>query len=243
MALMLKNGAVFVHIPKTGGMWVTDVLTKCGLVKYRFSQKHADMERILHCGRHYPLWHLKKCLRRGPLWHRDIVAGFKFCFVRHPLRWYESFWRYMCGRGWNEWAHRTRSGKRLWHPNAMLDGLGSDDFNEFIRGVAARRPGYVTEYLGWYTTPEMDFIGKQESLVDDLIRVLDVLNENYDEDRIRNWPRVNESRGPKGRPEWDPELRAEVERLEYAALVRYGYAESGLVSLDERGTPRPVGAP
>jgi len=98
MALLLKSGAVFLHIPKTGGTWVTQVLEECGLIRCRFSHKHADLHRVMYSPRYCPWQHAKRCLRFGRAWHAGVADAYKFCFVRHPLRWYESWWRYMKGK-------------------------------------------------------------------------------------------------------------------------------------------------
>ena len=56
-----------------------------------------------------------------------------------------------------------------WHPNAMLNGLGSSDFNTFVSNVNRKRPGFVTEMYGWYVRPGVHFVGRQENLAEDLI--------------------------------------------------------------------------
>jgi hypothetical protein len=232
MALLLKCGAVFLHIPKTGGTWVTRVLTDQGLVRRPFGDIHADMVRVLcplpfmPAGR-TPLRTAAKKILLLPYRRRIEQTDFRFCFVRHPLQWYESYWRYQVGGwgghgAWKNWGDE-RDPTQGWHWLVPLNHVTDDDFNGFIRRAVARRPGYVTELYGWYTQGGIGFVGKQENLVTDLIRVLKVLNVNFDEDRIRRTPPANVSRRPKIPIAWDPELRREVERLEYAALVRYGY--------------------
>lgn len=225
MALLLNCGAVFLHVPKTGGSWVTDVLNECDLIERNIGPKHWDMTRVMN----EPRFKRARKFVAHQIWGRlDRVLGhsappepFRFCFVRHPLKWYESWWKYMSGRGWNDWG--VEGDKDNWHPNAILNGLGDDDFNAFVRKVVAKRPGYVTELYGWYTQPGISFIGKQERLTDDLIDVLKQLNVNFDEQRIREFRPINESQRPSTPVVWDEALKAEVERLEYAGLVRYGY--------------------
>ncbi|GAG19660.1 unnamed protein product, partial [marine sediment metagenome] len=146
---------------------------------------------------------------------------FRFCFVRNPLTWYESFWRFKVSIGWE--PDGDELDKWDWHPNSMLNGLGDDDFNQFVRNVTKKRPGYVTELYGWYTKTGIHFVGKQEDLVDGLIKVLRVLNLNFDEDFVRNFEPQNTSDYAKYPVAWDKALRKDVERLEYAGIVRYGY--------------------
>ena len=203
-------------------MFVTRVLEEQGLVAAHFGHRHDHQERAVETLRFRPYGTLKKSWRLGLFWHRRLRGAFKFCFVRHPLSWYESWWRYMQGRGWHPWGPAYRG--KTWHPNQMLDGLGSPDFNTFVSNVARARPGYVTELYSWYTAPSIEFVGRQENLKDDLATVLRRLDLPFDEDRLRSKARENES--PSEPIEWDPRVRAEVLRLEHAGLVAYGYAEA-----------------
>jgi hypothetical protein len=69
MSLILPN-SVFLHIPKTGGMWVREVLHNCNLVVKSYEFRHdipvAD--------------------------ERYHTINYRFCFVRHPATWYKSYW-------------------------------------------------------------------------------------------------------------------------------------------------------
>jgi hypothetical protein len=223
MALILKNGAVFLHVPKTGGNWVTAVLRECGLVRAHLGHKHADMSRLLVPvnGRNSRLV--------GYLGLRRTLAAlhpkpFMFCFVRHPLKWYESWFKYMAqpARNWRTWG----SERELldWHPAAVLNGCGAPEFNQFVRNVLAKRPGYVTELFAAYAQPQLDQVGRQETLRQDLVAILKRLNLNFDEDFIMNYQPVGVSPEPEQTVVWEPELRARVLALEQVALLRYGYA-------------------
>lgn len=204
-------------------MWVSAALRDLGLVRCRVVSKHADMERVLHCSKYYPGRWLEATVKAGPLWQSRVRRSFKFCFVRHPLAWYESYWLFMRGRGWNVWGVNRR-GRPRWHPNAPLDGLGDDDFNRFMRKVLERRPGYVGEMYDRYATPSIDFVGKQERLAEDLAEVLRRLGVPCDAERLRSRAPVNVSDRAAGAPVWDEALRREVEAAEHAALERFGYA-------------------
>lgn len=236
MALLLKCGAIFLHIPKTGGSWVTHVLKELDLVQGSIAGKHDSLPRVL-----YPLDYLssaQRLIKQFPLKlvnklapptvsqynqpNFDINIPYIFCFVRHPLSWYESWWKYMSARNWQSWGNEydyTSS----WHPNAILNDFGDGDFNTFVRKVIRKRPGYVTEFYGWYTQPGVRFIGKQETLVDDLIYVLRQINIKFDEERLKSFQPKHVSKSPNKPIVWDEELKIEVERLEYASLIRYGY--------------------
>ncbi len=92
MALLLRNGAVFLHIPKTGGTYVSKVLHELGLVTASLGHKHSDFARTFwHDKLHDDLRVLRHLLRRFVRSRRAPVrmrpGAFAFCFVREPLNW------------------------------------------------------------------------------------------------------------------------------------------------------------
>ena len=228
MAFLLKNGAVFLHLPKTGGTWVKHVLTELDLIQAPLGHMHSDWERAFwHDKLHKDLKVFRYILRRAvhsPKAQARIDPNcFRFCFVREPLRWYESYWRFMESIDWNwkDWGHEIDPYK--WHPCAMLNVLESHDFNEFMHKVNKKRPGYVTEMYGWYVRPGIGFVGKAESLDQDLLKVFSLMKLEVDAGRILAMERQNETPAHIPRPEWDPAVRKETLRLEHAGYVRFGY--------------------
>jgi hypothetical protein len=234
MGVIMKSGAVFLHIPKTGGCWVEEALRVADQFYRVLPHRHADMTRVMHY-RKFEKFRPRKWVRDrriGLPGSPMLGANYRFCFVRHPLKWYESWWRFMENRKWNRWG--AQGFADAWHPNSVLNGLGSPDFNEFVYNVVTARPGYVTELYSRYTDERIDFVGKQESLVDDFIFVLNELNVSFDEQQIRDLAPVNVSKTSKERVQWDPQLRDLVTRLEYPALVRYGYVKDAVVERLDR---------
>jgi hypothetical protein len=232
MAIRLINGAEFLHIPKTGGSWVTQVLENNNLIERNIGHnKHADYDRVLNsnrlgAGREFfreatriATGKLKRTILGTRQDHRPF-SPIRFCFVRHPLSWYESWWKYMSGRGWNEWGIENSASQ--WHPNSILNGLGSNDFNEFVRNVIHKRPGYVSELYYAFTKSGINFIGKNESLAKDLESVLDMIDVPYNKDSLSMSRHVNVSEGYEAF-EWDPKLRRTVMMLELPALIHFGY--------------------
>ena len=141
MTIRLIDGSEFLHLPKTGGNWVTRVLEQNHLVERYIQHKHASYDLNLfgdRMGSGRQLVHLCSRLAAGkfkrilgiPYDEPDAASCFRFCFVRHPLSWYESWWKYMKSRGWNDWGRKNSA--RYWDPNSLLNGLGSDNFNTFV---------------------------------------------------------------------------------------------------------------
>lgn len=233
MALRLLDGSEFLHLPKTGGRTVSKILRDLNLVEAEIGHKHADFDQNLFADnrvtgrvlfaeyfqRKIRKWHRSKgTLDSGSLRRR---SAFRFCFVRHPLTWYESWWKYMNGHGWKLFG---RQNSRFdWHPLSTLNGLGDADFNTFVRNVVRTRPGFVSELYFSFTKPGISFIGKTENLIDDLISVLHHLDLTFDEHALRSAPKVNVSKTPASAIEWDPDLRQIVTRLELPALLHFGY--------------------
>lgn len=245
MAVLLKNGAVFLHVPKTGGSWVTTVLKEAGLVEREFGHIHADMVRVRYYGSGRKAFlrsvydaaksRLPRSLKAAIMTpqRRRVVAErqhaqtpFTFCFVRHPLRWYESWWRYMNGRSGSDWA--SESDLLSWHPCAAIKHCGDDNYEQFIRNVIEQRPGFASELFAQYAQPEIRFVGKQEYLADDLVKALNMMDLSFDESQIHNRAAANVSHHDQS-VELPNELKAELERLEYVALRRYSYSDSAKV--------------
>lgn len=223
MAMQLKNGAIFLHIPKTGGNWVRSILERAGLVQSEIGHKHCDIDRVLFD----PfldkgvLNGLKRMLTVGKAAAAD--RPFTFCFVRHPLRWYESWFKYMSqpNRAWRDWP--VRIGRYDRHPNAPLNGLGAEDFNVFIRNVLDKEPGFVTRMYASYTKRGVAFVGRQETIREDLLEILGILGVEVDKSLVLASDRVGVSETPKNPIGWDAELKQEMIRQEYSCLCQYNY--------------------
>ena len=225
MAVLLTNGSVFLHIPKTGGTWVRHVLGELNSIRRDIGPEHADWDRAFWYG------HMQEKPRVVRYLLRRLIGSartpkleptcFRFCFVREPLGWYESWWRFMESRDWPEWG--SESSPYKWHPTAMLNGLRSSDFNDFVRKVNRKRPGFVTEMYGWYVRPGIDFVGKMETLEKDFRKVLQLMGTDLSQAPACSAPPQNKTEECITRPAWDPEVRRETYQLEYAAYVRFGY--------------------
>lgn len=199
MGAALSIGVSFLHVPKTGGSWVARVLENEGLILWWFDEKHADRKRLMKIESRY--------------WQKKLPS---FCFVRHPLAWYESWYRYQCQPqfDWLKWSYKPH------HPCAVLDGLGDYDFNRFIANVIKRAPGFVSRMYRSFTDGTT-FVGRQEHLADDLSAAL-LKTSGYKLKKPVMLQRVNES--VKRQIEWNPVLRDRIIELEQDAIDQW-YSE------------------
>jgi hypothetical protein len=195
-----RRDALFLHIPKTGGSWIEQALIQAGIRNKRPPTVP------------------------GVTWRHSLLSmltrryRFVFTFVRHPLTWYESWWKFQAGI----W---TIFEPGVWHPQRTLERCQADDFSEFIRLCIKHEPGYVSRMYEWYIGPEgyefVSFVGRHENLTADLVHVLKLLGENFDQERLQAVQPVNISRKVLGEPIWDPVLRRQIIELEAPAIRRF----------------------
>jgi len=229
MAELLRSGAVFIHVPKCGGTSVREVLKRQRLWRDRVGFKHSTPAHVNAVLRHHGWQFIKHWPRHPWVTPGALRRAFKFCVIRDPIGWYESYWKYMAGE-WHPWEVGR------WHPQRPIDGCGSDDFNEFVRKVLAKRPGYVSEMFGWYVDG-CDFVGRCERLVEDTITALERAGERFDPAAVRAMPRMNVSESRRGQPVWDPAVLRRVIDVEAPGLDRWGYRAAA-----ERRLERAMGA-
>lgn len=152
----MNDKIFFWHIPKTGGRWVQEALSRryarAGLS--RVPRIQPERKPFMLFGQHAPPSEVDEQLKRGK---------FHFCFVRRPLNWYKSWWAYR--------IRRHRSDKRHY-----ADKFHDENLDKFINNVLDAHPkGFVTELFQLYVGPEADqmtYVGKTENLLDDLKEIL-----------------------------------------------------------------------
>jgi hypothetical protein len=148
-----------------------------------------------------------------PLEKCPCPEKFKIAFVRHPLDWYRSYWTYRMANGWNY--------------NSLLDkDCCSDDFAIFCYKVFENYPGILSRgYSVYVGSPErqIEFIGRFENLVDDLIKGLKKAGERFIESEIRNLPPINVSNRKRFPSTITSNLKKAFKKHEYTALERFGY--------------------
>lgn len=215
MSILLKNSnALFIHIPKTGGLFCTQALRQLGLEKTVIGNAHSDIQEINHFASIFPNQYIRKTLHFQADMHKLVMQAFKFCFIRYPLSWYESFWKYKVCR----WDYGNEHNIYKYHPLKTLYSVREDNFNEFVIRLNEFYPGFVSTLYNHYITPDIDFIGTTENLKQDLIYVLELLSYKVDKQKILSLAPYNVSPSLKGNPIWDETLKKEIKQLEYSGI-------------------------
>ena len=232
MALALKDGTVFLHIPKTGGNWVREVLAELDLVDTEIAYKHAAAERVSIQPYFDKYWeeklaptHITHSFDSYPVYRPPDM----FAFVRNPISWYESWFKYQSDPE-RIWKHSgDRRGLIDWHVckpiNVVGDKIGKEGlkFNDFMRAVIKKCPGFVTCMYHSYMALGSIIYGRQEKLSTDLVQILQMLRIDFDPEFVLNYPKTNVSLEPENPIVWDKDVLEEVTRLEYAGIKGYGY--------------------
>lgn len=119
-----------------------------------------------NAGVRYKEWGTKHCV--API--RSDASGFRFTFVREPAEWVKSRWTL------GPWEDELKS---FWCPNP-------DEFSMKVSEPMVDM--YFDKYRGLCS-----FVGRMDSLADDLAKVLRQAGEPFCERDLRATPRINES--------------------------------------------------
>jgi hypothetical protein len=161
MATCGTDSLLFIHVPKTAGTWVAKAMEAAGLC--------PEPEG----GSEHPFFH-----------ELDRRNRFSFAFVRDPLHWWGSEWKFRRNHHYRDLVN---------HPYDRWLDLG---FDEFVERVTEHCPGFLSQtYDKHIGTIEdsVDFIGRYENLVDDLVKALRLAGEEFDESAVRGLSSTNES--------------------------------------------------
>tara|TARA_R110000868_G_scaffold376770_1_gene641856 strand:+ start:7137 stop:7742 length:606 start_codon:yes stop_codon:yes gene_type:complete len=200
MAYLLPH-CLILHIPKTGSDWV------------RAACQEAVQGPISEIGE----WHCDLLTAKQILLKKGLEIPLIGTFVRHPLDWYRSAWMY--------WKETGRFPRLETEPK-----VETDEFERFVRNCITVEPrGYLSMLYERYTGTmpgEISVIGKQEYLVDDLVRILRLAGESFDEGRLRAVKSQNVGGQKTGVSftGYSYALAQDVIQHEQHVLERYGYA-------------------
>jgi hypothetical protein len=179
MALLLRDGSVFLHIPKTGGQTVRRLLQSSNLLvtpedlevtgpvewPFRTDPSYDNLRGHATC---------RMC---------GVPPDRCFAFIRHPLDWYRSQWAFTVGkRGSVENFLNTPAG-----PDE-IDSVGVGDFCTWVeQRLSAYPEGMVSRLYSTYTDG-VKFVGRLENFREDLRHAA-----KWDRGDLYDVPRVNAS--------------------------------------------------
>lgn len=118
----------FIHIPKTGGTFVREVLRCMGT---RESNKNINQNQRVH---------------DLPIYWRD---GEVWTSVREPCEWLASVWAHRVRTNWERYPHLVP-----WH--YLMDiftEYETDKWEEFCENITRDMPGIIGWFYGIYTPP------------------------------------------------------------------------------------------
>ncbi|WBB78446.1 hypothetical protein O7606_19760 [Micromonospora sp. WMMD882] len=192
MALLFtRTNSLLLLVPKTGSTWIRAKVRQLGLAVETVGDPAMRDHDLLD--------------QYDRSAYRHVGA-----FVRDPVEWYRSYWAYRMERGWR--------------PQYPLDEqCASDDFETFVRRAVSILPGALGNIYTSYVGPpeaEIDFVGRQERLVDDFARFLRLAGEEFDEATLREGSRVNATTTV---PDYPEELKELVTLSEWDTMRRFGY--------------------
>jgi len=150
--MLVFQDKAFVHVPKTGGSWATDVILKTQTCT---SRGHGHDPPHLH----------------------DTTGLTTGCVLRHPLGWVLSFWRHWTGEPRFEAMHRKKPGvwvARTLSP-VLLQCVIRGDAVQTLENFCAH-PGWCEEVFSHYTSGSDVWI-RYETLTTDLARFLNTSPE------------------------------------------------------------------
>jgi hypothetical protein len=153
---------LFIHVQKTGGMSVREMLYRCIPVGHESGDAEGE--------RHFGLPELRAR-------HPGIESGrLSFGFVRHPVDWLVSRWAFAVASGFPIHVQHRGTAAQVW-----MACCWSRYFDIFIEKYLERYPGVATQTmfqkLGMWSDKQVDCVGKTENLEADLNRILDAAGE------------------------------------------------------------------
>ena len=162
MAIYMPN-SVYIHVPKTGGTWLTEAITASGIPFKKSAYLH-----------HVPSF-------------KEIHNRWVFVAVRHPVSWLTSLYHHRKRNNWN-WDHPNAR-----EIDIVCRAYKLEDFIIKVidhPGIVGR---YFDLFIRQYEGYQKLVIGKQENLANDFIAFLKKGGEMFNADAIRNFAPLHTS--------------------------------------------------
>lgn len=213
MALILPNCA-FIHIPRTGGTWTRSVI--------RQGWKEGWMDRPHESG--LPEEYGAKAIHHALSNAEEYIGDrFTWSYVRNPLTYLQSRWT--TGSLPAIWQMPQSKGRKFY------DMSKSKSFEEFLDAYLEICPGWTFKIFSRKLTssdgtfPGVDYLGKTETVVDDLIHVLTVCGERFDEEKVRAiTPKHVSSRKKLNTCKYPPGYKKAIIEAEIKTFEAFGYS-------------------
>jgi hypothetical protein len=156
--------SLFIHVQKTGGMSVREVLYRCAPVGHESGNAEGE--------RHFGLPELRAR-------HPGIESGrLSFGFVRHPVDWLVSRWSFAVQSGFPVHIMHRATAAQTW-----MAACWAPTFEGFIENYLERFPGVASQEmlrrLGFWSDKPVDRVGRCEHLMDDLTEILQEAGETW----------------------------------------------------------------
>jgi len=194
----------FVHVPKTGGMWVKSVIPpEWEVERLRTHERRANIpERYAHL---------------------PVLA-----FVRNPWDWYVSLYSHRLHREWGP-RHQVLFSNGTSFEAFLRTALTSDRFPMTgARRIADEGIDYYTVVFGNLTRPQKGvWFGRFERLRDDFLRFLETSGAPVGEElraKVLEAPPENTSEHRAYRSYYTDELRELVAERSRTMIEQFGYS-------------------
>ena len=212
MARFLRETkTLFQHVPRTGGTWIENAIAAMGL----------NHDRCLDWG---PLRLPRKHLFKSHYVYLPDEVLNVVAFVRHPLAYYESVWKYLKNVERRPELIRRFYTRWDWHPKRTAALHYQPHFDDWVFLMLKKDPLWYTRIVEGYVGPAgaeyCNYVGRTENLIVDFRTIMSHLGHADRLDRIRDLckKKVN---GVDLPTKWNNDLREEVLKTESQVIERF----------------------